>query len=237
METRESSCITKESSHAIREIELLLNREATLASMSLGLGLTHLRRFDHTQPGFFYTGLISLTLAFERFSKIILIYDYRLNNEGEFPNDEYLKKFGHDLDKLFIKVQEIQVSHLSFLKITNPIVDDPLISKIISLLSSFARSTRYYNLNCITGKKAHEEEPLKAWTNEVLAEIESRHYQPPTKTKERLKELSETMKEFSVVKQVSTSGKDITEPYDMLCEVDRATTRQKYSMYYCYLLG
>jgi len=33
--------------------EILLVREAAMASMSIGIGLTHIRKYDFVQPGFF----------------------------------------------------------------------------------------------------------------------------------------------------------------------------------------
>jgi hypothetical protein len=78
--------------HAVSsDAELALLREASMASMSIGVGLTHIRRYDFTQPGYFYSGLFSMTTGIERLLKLILIYDHRLNHHGSFPSNRHLK--------------------------------------------------------------------------------------------------------------------------------------------------
>ena len=39
--------------------DLLLKREASLAAMSLGIGLTHIGKYNYAATGFFYSGLLS----------------------------------------------------------------------------------------------------------------------------------------------------------------------------------
>jgi hypothetical protein len=46
-----------------KEMDLLLRREASMAAMSLGLGLTFIRRHDFVQTGYFYSGLYSVITA------------------------------------------------------------------------------------------------------------------------------------------------------------------------------
>jgi hypothetical protein len=74
-----------------------------MASMSIGLGLTNLRRYNFNQAGLFYSSLYLITTGLERLLKIIIIYDHRINNCGKFPNNSQLKNFGHNIGELFVQ--------------------------------------------------------------------------------------------------------------------------------------
>ena len=56
-------------------------------------------------------------------------------------------------------------------------LNDPICNSIISLLSTFAKGTRYYNLNTLAGQDSMpSEEPLAAWDDRVGRPIVERHY-------------------------------------------------------------
>jgi hypothetical protein len=133
--------------HAISsDAELALLREASMASMSIGVGLTHVRRYDFAQSGFFYSGLFSMATGIERLLKLILIYDHRLNHDGSFPNNRQLKACGHDISGLVSRAVEIAARHeLPFC--ADVFESDPIYPTIIENLSDFARQARYHNLD------------------------------------------------------------------------------------------
>ncbi|MDM8552766.1 hypothetical protein QUF72_21985, partial [Desulfobacterales bacterium HSG2] len=86
---------------------ILLKREASMSSMSIGMGLTQLRRYDFAQTGYFYSSIFLISTGLERLLKLILIYDYRLKNNNTFPDNKKLKNFGHNLKDLINKSIQI----------------------------------------------------------------------------------------------------------------------------------
>jgi hypothetical protein len=215
--------------------QLLLTREASMASMSLGIGLTLLRKYDFAQPGFFFTSLYSITTGIERLLKLILIYDHRLNNNNRLPDNKYLKGFGHQLKPLYRKAIEINRQH----QIKNDdsfYFKDDIYDKIVTFLSDFAMQSRYYNLDALTGRQQSSNiEPLTRWNDEINSLILERHYKPKEKDIKGLKMLSNFMEDFSLVMHTDESGRAINTVKDLLISGDAVTTKQKYSMYYIYV--
>lgn len=83
---------------------------------------------------------ISLTVGIERISKLCLLLDYYIENNGEFPNNKFLKKIGHDINKLHTKSIDIKEKHsfqFQFLDNLNEIH-----ISILDILSSFATNNR-----------------------------------------------------------------------------------------------
>lgn len=74
----------------------------------------------------FYQAFFSLSIGIERLLKIIIINKYRVDNEGEFPEDINLKGLGHDLVKL-CKYLGIEFE------------DDSIHIKLIRFLNDFAK--------------------------------------------------------------------------------------------------
>ncbi len=83
-----------------KDLDIALTREAAMSSMALGIGLTHIRKYNYVQQGYFYSAIYSYSTGLERLLKLILIYDYRLNNNNEFPNNKQIRACGHNLSVL-----------------------------------------------------------------------------------------------------------------------------------------
>jgi len=115
------------------EKERLLANEASLTSSLLGSGLNALRRADTYNKGLYYQAFFSLSIGIERLLKIIIINQYRCENEGTFPKDIKLKKLSHNLIDL---CEHTGISFRNSLHI-----------KIIEFLSSFSTKARYYNID------------------------------------------------------------------------------------------
>lgn len=76
--------------------------------------------------------------------KLIIIQNYRgINNS--FPSNGILKNFGHDLVELYETINNLESND-------GTIVDDELSKWILRFLSEFAKTTRYYNLDTLTGR-------------------------------------------------------------------------------------
>ena len=161
--------------------DMFLIREASMSAMALGQGLTHLRKYDFGQTGFFYSSLLQLATGTERILKIILIYNHRLKDSNTFPNNKELRYYGHKINELFL--QSINIANdFELTELTDFYFQDVLYSKIINLLSDFALQARYYNLDILTGKQQNNVEPLIRWENEINSHIIERHFRPRKST-------------------------------------------------------
>lgn len=118
----------------------------------LGHGLTYLRKSSFINKGIYFNSFNSLCLGLERLCKICLILDYVREN-GKYPEHDYIRKFGHDLEKLILKVESISVDRCEFTE---------LHMMIISHLSNFSNSKgRYSNINFIT--EGETIDPINEW--------------------------------------------------------------------------
>jgi len=220
-----------------REIEIALMREASMSSMAIGTGLTHIRQYDFARYGFFYSGLLSFTAGIERLLKIILIYDYRLNNGDAFPNNKHLKALHHNLDTLIEKAREISKSQS--LNLDDSFFDqDLLYRQIVPFLTDFAVQARYYNLDYLTGRKQSSTEPLSRWDKEICAEIINRHYRPNQRKRELKSRLGKELDTFGfTVWHTHEDGSEINSMTSLIMSGDLIPTKQKYSMYYLYTIA
>lgn len=216
-----------------KEMELLLKREASMAAMSLGLGLTHIRRYDFVQTGYFYSGLYSVTTGLERIMKLIVIYNHRMLNNDAFPNNAQLKNHSHHISSLFDHAVEVD-KRCGFNNGAEPFSKDALYRSIISFLSEFATQARYYNLDLITGRPQHGDEPLKRWADQINAEIERRHYRESAARNETIRQATSAMEKHTFVMMTDESGNDVTSLHQFYTDGDKVTCRQKYSMFYIY---
>lgn len=218
------------------DIDISLRREASMSSMAIGMGLTQIRKYDFKQNGYFYSGLLSYTSGIERLLKLILIYDYRLNNGGIFPNNSYLKSLGHKLNDLIDKAKKINVAHSLGLN-DNFLDQDNIYKLIISLLTDYAVQARYYNLDYLTGIQQAGIEPLFRWDKEVCTEILKRHYKPKQEKLDLLNQLAEEIEESVYVKFIQEDGSEINNLKSLILQESQVPIKQKFSMYYLYTIA
>ena len=84
----------------------LLRKESFLASMNLWVWLTFMWKYDFLQLWFFYQSMFSLSIGIERLMKLILVYE-----ELTSPYEIDLKKYWHNLDKLYKKTEELWLNY------------------------------------------------------------------------------------------------------------------------------
>lgn len=219
----------------ITETEHLLSQEASMSAMSIGLGLTSLRKYSYTQPGHFYSSLYLITTGIERLLKLIVICEYKLENEGHFPNNKDLRNYGHDISELFQKAIDINKRYL-FSEEHKKFDEDNLYFKIIYLLSDFAKHARYYNLDFVSGKRQDTDEPLKRWNDEVNTIILSRHYKKTLKRTANIDDITGLMEGISSVFHTYEDGSLITSLSQLYQLGDLVPIKQKYSTYYTYVI-
>lgn len=146
-------------------------REAGIASQCLTTGLATLRKANHAQHGLYNQAFFELSIGFERLLKLIVVIDHALEHVGQFPTNTILKQsYGHDLDSLFRKAQEIRARRVDE-GLHWDLVDANVATRIMKVLSEFARRTRYYNLDVLTASSVspNQRDPLAAWFEDVAS--------------------------------------------------------------------
>lgn len=207
-----------------------------MASMSLGLGYTNLRKYNFGETGYFYSSMSLITIGLERLMKLIVIYDHRINY-GKFPSNNELKsEYGHKLHNLFSKSIDIN-SNRKYRNDCDALKEDSIYASIITFLSDFAEKARYYNLDCLTGKKQNNLEPLKRWEKQINSIILQRHYKPRKSKKHQIEAIASLIENTSAVSFHSESGENITSAKALFLEGDKIAIKQKYSMYYIYVIS
>ncbi len=143
-------------------------REASIAAESLYSGLNSLAKANFTQESLYLHAFFGITIGLERMAKLAILVETRTRADGRYPTDEELrKKYGHDLIRLFARVEEIRAEHEEDLEWDLP--DRAIAEKALSILAGFAKSTRYYNMKMIIGDKGVESQhdPIAAWMAEI----------------------------------------------------------------------
>ena len=220
-----------------QDTEILFMREASISSVSLGLGLTQLRKYSFVKPGFFYSSMFMITIGLERLMKLIVIYDHRIRNNRAFPNNNQLKhEYGHKIHDLFESAIKIN-SENNYSNEHDELLEDKITQTIIEYLSEFAQTSRYYNLDGLTGKPQQNKEPLNRWNEEINSIILSRHYKPRKKKAEQINAISSQTEDITFVMLTSENGQDITSIGEFHTEDDEVKIKQKYSMYYIYIIA
>lgn len=213
-----------------QQIFTLLTREASLAAMSMGVGLTHIGQYNYAQTGFFHSGMFSLCVGLERVMKIILIYDHRLTHDGAFPDNEALKSHGHRISTLLQKAKEIAERHE--LEVDDSEINDSIQAPIVQFLTDFATNARYYNLDTLTGRSHQSLEPLARWNSEVCSTIVQRHYKPSERRQAKIALVGEPLGSFAHIQQTSDSGVQLTDAASAVSESALIDTKQRYSRLY-----
>ncbi|MFB7452833.1 hypothetical protein [Streptomyces sp. NPDC056194] len=124
-----------------------------------------MRKANFAEPKHYYGAFFEYTIGLERVMKLALIVDYCIEN-GSFPsNQKFMKEFGHDLVKLLTGVAEVR-TRLDPAAHVWEAPNGPIVDAAISILSNFARTTRYYNVDVLTGKEPTAD-PVARWFIEV----------------------------------------------------------------------
>lgn len=219
--------------NGMESADLLLTREASLAAMSLGVGLTHVGKYNYTATGFFYSGMFSLCIGLERVLKLIIIDEFRLRNGGDFPSNKNLKEgYGHKIDDLLNSALNFARNYR--LDVDFSIQNDEVYRPIVSFLTDFAHKARYYNLDTLTGCAQPGNEPLVRWDKEVSSIIIGRHYRPTKRRQQEMKMVAQIMSPFTMVRHTVDDGRQINDMFSEVQESAKIATKQKYGRYYLY---
>ncbi|MDQ0935993.1 hypothetical protein [Streptomyces turgidiscabies] len=186
-----------------------LLHEAGIAAETLCIGLTTLRKANYQQSDKYYAGFFSYTIGLERAMKLTILLD-SLVEEGAFPTDQQLKKsYGHDLSKLITAVKAIRAnidpSELHW-KLPHPdIIDDA-----VSFLAEFAKTTRYYNLDVLSGK-APSLDPVARWFHVVGKPLLAKRPARQTLRNEaQARTVAELLKDKMIIRSITEDGTPVS---------------------------
>lgn len=129
--------------------------EVDFSRQLLGIGLTCLRKANFATRGLYFQALSGVSLGLERFMKLCLMLD-DYNQSGKYTSRKKLKDYGHDLNILFSLVTG---------RVDFPSDLHEIHYKVMELLTEFAKSSRYSNIDFITNN--HDNDPMKYWFNEI----------------------------------------------------------------------
>lgn len=149
-----------------------VGREVDLAIAQLRSGIEALGKAHHADTGLYTRAFFGLSIGIERLAKLAIIGDYLLGHDGAFPTDANLRPFGHDLDRLLIRCQEFGQRYADPPYDNRPV--QPIHQVIIRVLNDFARTTRYYNLDFLSGA-VQGNDPVSVWWNSVATLIIENH--------------------------------------------------------------
>ena len=143
-----------------------LLKEALFTSEMLSAGYEQIGKANFTQKGLYFQAFTSLSTGLERLGKIIFIMDYIITNNGNLPNEEYMKKeLGHDLKVIYLKIKDIQIKYNFKLNgLQN--LEEKYCKKILNILSRFGKGDRYSNIDLLINKRNYID-PINSWFNEI----------------------------------------------------------------------
>lgn len=145
-------------------IALLEEFETANKLIKLGFGELQGINLDND---FYFLPFQLLSQGFERFMKAYICTGY-YSVHNSLPNFLYLKKLGHDLEKL---LTEIKINYYNnyppnqFLKDRNFLNDNKDLQELLFILSEFGKLARYYNFDLITDNSNISINPKELWLN------------------------------------------------------------------------
>jgi len=189
---------------------MALAKEAQFTKDMLGAGATQIRNANYAEKGIYFQAFTSLSTGLERIGKLCLLLDYYINNNGQFPDFNYLKKhIGHDISLLYqksIDVKNQRSLEFHFLQNLNTTIHQ----NILNILSSFAIGDRYSNINLLTSSK-QQSDPISDWFSKVDIPIFDQRVTDKEKQKiaRNAQIISEMTQPFTIVRHSSESGSEI----------------------------
>lgn len=112
-----------------------------------------------------YLPQLLIASGLERLLKCYFCLVHKESN-GRYPDTQFLKKLGHDLQKLkqtFIDDYYSTNDKLLLIEDLEYIRTDLHLDRIIHVLSEFGQKARYYNLDIITGSQQPPIDTKKEW--------------------------------------------------------------------------
>lgn len=197
------------------QAEKLLLIEGSLSAYALANGLDCLRKANVYEKGMYYQAFFSLSIGMERLLKLIIIYDYRIKNSGKFPDNKEIKQKGHDLYEM-ISALEPQL------------LENEIYKNVIEFLSEFAKNTRYYNLDVLTGKETQNLNPIEQWNN--IEKMILKQYNVKIKETQNKKEMVNRINEVSDILFLDMNSNLVNDASYIVDEIEKRNIIQGYDV-------
>lgn len=148
-------------------LALHLQEEVRTSVRLVERGLAELQSIDEVNDQYFPAALL-LSTGLERLMKCILCYRSRVVS-GRYPSPSEIKAFGHDLERLrdgvatgcfdesYRQGRQVADADASFL------ASDTHLRALLTALTRFATSGRYYSLDVVLGRPPAMEAPELEW--------------------------------------------------------------------------
>ncbi len=151
-----------------------LLEEIETSDKLIKLGFGELQNINSTND-FYFLPFQLLSQGFERFMKAYICIGY-FHKHGKLPNFKYLKKLGHDLEKLLNEIIEnyyVNFNRQQFDLDNDFIQKNSDLKKLLFILSEFGKLSRYHNFDLITDNIKIGVDTKKLWEefeNNILDE-------------------------------------------------------------------
>ncbi|WP_025141554.1 hypothetical protein [Pedobacter jeongneungensis] len=149
-------------SSSFKNISLL--EEIETANRLIRLGFGEIQNIDFVN-NFYFLPFQLLSQGFERLMKSYICLGY-YNKNGKYPDFQYIKDLGHDLEALLRRILlEFFNDHQRYYLIEDRrfLEKDGDLKELIYILSEFGKFARYHNFDVITGKVKPSVNPKELW--------------------------------------------------------------------------
>jgi hypothetical protein len=211
-----------------------LGREAELAAEQAACGITYLGKANHAQTGYYNQAFFALSIGIERIAKLAILADYAIENNGSFPSNDTLRKISHDIDKLLNYCDILSAKYRHGKKFAER-PNSEIHAGIIKTLNEFAKQSRYYNLNYITGEISPKApEPISVWWQRVGQPILKKHYNEKKHKRdiEQAKLMNELLRDHVMVMHHDENGNNIDNMETFITHGAGTKIVQKYGQFY-----
>jgi hypothetical protein len=216
-----------------------LQRGAALVRHLIGSGLTALGKANYADMiGQYYTAFFGLSVGLERLTKLILVIDYVLSNNGQMPKQKVVSKFGHKLLDLMNAVEGIVPKHELALAFQRPRTVTS--AKVIGCLDSFADASRGRYANFVTvgdPSLGSVSEPIGKWWVEVGESILQEHYygkQAQIVVEAKARQVNALSSDIAAVFHTDERGNTINDIYSASVRSGQTELIQQFGRYISY---
>ena len=187
-----------------------VRRETALVRHLVGSGATALGRANYAdQTGEYYTAFFGLSVGLERLAKLILVADFSIKNNGQMPDERFIRRHGHKLVDLMDRADTVAINHALNLTYLRP--REAISARIVECLDAFADASRgrYANFAALGNPNLGQEEPISKWWSEVAELVLKRHYYGKSAQKrveENARAVDTLLSPFAMVRHFDESG-------------------------------
>lgn len=216
-----------------RDQHTAILREAQLAAGLIGSGVTALGKASHATVGNYHEAFFGISIGIERLCKLLYIADNAIDHGGDFPSFESLKKQGHGLEDLLDICEDI-AGRVDQSRQFSERPSTPIHEGIVRVLTAFAKTSRYYNLDFLTKPSVQYVDPVAAWWSEVGEPICELHYNE--KRRKRNETQAATMEAHiggnAIVIHTAETGEPINEFEQLMKRQGSTKVVQRYGRLY-----